>query len=307
MTALPSVSVVVPVLNGAATIGDMLNALTTQSPRPSELEIIVVDNGSTDRTPEIVSGYPGVELLSESRKGPAPARNAGLRAARNDIVLHCDADTLPTRSWVAQLASCFLDRDAHLAAGKTLNFPPSTPAERYLATAQLYEVESNITRPVLPFVASMNMGVRRSSALAIGGWTDEMITAEDVDFSTRILERFPGEIRYAPGAVLFHRNRTTDAALKKLAWTYGEGVADTYRRYPTVLKWGLKQYAGVASTLVERATAPAWLRIQAALGRSNAEQLQHARYHRMWAWWFWAGFASFRRHHEYRPVPGKLS
>src|SRR4029079_17879853 len=178
VTALPSVSFVVPVLNGEATIGDMLKALTSQSPKPRELEIIVVDNGSTDRTREIVSGYPSVMLLSESIKGPSAARNAGLRAAKNDIILHCDADTLPTRSWIASLASCFLDEDAHLAAGKTLSFPPTTPVERYLATSQFYEAESNIWRSVLPFVASMNMGVRRSSALAIGGWTNEMMTAE---------------------------------------------------------------------------------------------------------------------------------
>jgi Glycosyltransferases involved in cell wall biogenesis len=304
VVTLPSVSVVVPVFNGERTIGDMLKALTSQSPKPRDLEIIVVDNGSTDATREIVERYDGVTLLHESRRGPAPARNTGLRAANNEIVLHCDADTLPSRGWIAALTRVFTDPAVHLAAGKTLSFPPKTAPERYLAVAQVYEAEKNINRPVLPFVASMNMGVRRESALAIGGWTNEMMTAEDVDFSTRLLARFPGPIAYAPAAVLFHRNRTSDAALKKQAWTYGEGVADTYQRYPQVASWGIKQYAGLARTLVGRTIAPSLLRVASVVGIPTDSNVEHAHYHRMWTWWFWGGFASFYRNREYRPMWG---
>jgi glycosyltransferase involved in cell wall biosynthesis len=304
MRVLPSVSVVIPVLNGAATIGDMLQALVSQFPVPQEFEIIVADNGSTDTTLEIVTRFPQVIVIGESRRGPAAARNAGLRAARHDVILHCDADTLPTRRWVAELAACFGDESAHIAAGKTLNYPPATPAERYLATAQLYEAEFNISRPVLPFVASMNMAVRRTSALAIGGWNEEMRTSEDVDFSTRLLARFPSPIRLAPAAVLFHRNRSSDAGLKKQAWTYGEGVADTYRRYPGVVPWGAKQYAHLLPNLAGRSLAPLWLAAGRTLGFANESEVEHAHYHRMWTWWFWGGFFSFQRHGKYRPMWG---
>lgn len=304
MRELSSVSVVIPVLNGAATIGDMLQALVTQAPAPRELEIIVVDNGSTDTTLEVVSRFPQVVLLKESRRGPAAARNAGLRAARHDVILHCDADTLPTRKWVAELVRCFDDANVHIAAGRTLNFPPGTPAERYLATAQLYEAEININRPVLPFVASMNMAVRRETALAIGGWNEEMMTSEDVDFSTRLLSRYPSPIRYAPWAVLFHRNRSSDDALRRQAWTYGEGVADTYRRYPGVIPWGVAQYIHLLPSLIIRSLAPPWLRAGCIFGVTSEGDVTHAHYHRMWTWWFWGGFFSFRRHGKYRPMWG---
>lgn len=300
MRSLPSVSVVVPVLNGEATIGDMLRAITACSPRPTQLEIIVVDNGSTDATPEIASRYEGVTLLAEPRRGAAAARNTGLRHAAGEVILHCDADTLPTLRWIAELASRFIDPQVNLAAGRTLNFPPTTPAERYLAGFQLYDAEVNINRPVLPFAASMNMAVRRSAALAIGGWNEEMMTSEDVDFCTRVLARYPAAICYAPNAVLFHRNRSSDAALKRQAWSYGEGVADTYRRYPDVVPWGGVQYAQLTRNLISRSLAPLWWRARSAFSTGDRNEAERASYHRMWTWWFWRGFFSFQRSGKYR-------
>ena len=299
MQSLPSVSIVVPVLNGETTIGDMLRAIAANSPRPSQLEIIVVDNGSTDTTREIVSRYPDVTLLSESRRGPSAARNTGLRHATGEVILHCDADCLPTRRWTAELAACFSDGRVNLAAGQTLSFPPTTAVERYLA-ALLYDASVTISRSVLPFVPSMNMAVRRSAALAIGGWNEEMMTSEDVDFSTRLLARYAEPIFYAPDALLFHRNRASDAALRRQAWTYGEGVADTYRRYPHVVPWGAMQYARVLRNMVLRSLAPLWWRARSRFSAEGEIEAERASYHRMWSWWYWRGFFSFRRSGKYR-------
>jgi len=300
MTSLPSVSVVLPVLNGAATISDTLDSLMAQSPVPASMEIIVVDNGSTDATREIVSRYSAVTLIQEQRRGPAAARDAGLRAARGEVILYCDADTLLTRKWVGELCRCFSDSRVMLAAGCTLSYPPVTPADHYLSTMQVYEAESNIARPVLPFAASVNLGVRREAALSIGGWDAEMMTSEDVDFCTRLIARYPGPIAYAPKAVLFHRASFSDTALKRKAWTYGEGLADIYRRYPSIVPWGAAQYVHLAARVVTQSAAPSWLRLQSALGRAPEINVRNARYHRVWTWWFWAGFFSFRRSGKYR-------
>jgi glycosyltransferase involved in cell wall biosynthesis len=287
------------VLNGAATIGHTLKALTTQRPIPSEYEIIVVDNGSTDGTAQIVGAYPSVILLTASRRGPAAARNVGLRSARGDIVLHCDADTLPSRRWVAELAALFRDESIHIAAGKTLSFPPSTPVERYFERARLFDTEFDTNRPILPFAGGVNLAVRRSSALAIGGWTEEMVTAEDVDFCTRMLARFPGKIVVATAAVLFHRNRQTDAAFKNQAWTYGEGAADIYARHSNLVTWGFTQYARVATTLLARTFAPIMTRVRTWFGKATHSDVEFFAHQRIWTWWFWAGFMSFRRHGQY--------
>jgi hypothetical protein len=172
--------------------------------------------------------------------------------------------------------------------------------EHYLAATQLYDAEVNIVRPVLPFVASMNMGVRRAAALAVDGWNEDMMTSEDVDFSTRLLAKFPSKIGYAPAAVLLHRNRSTEKALKRQAWTYGEGVADTYRRYPAVIEWGFAQYVSLVPNVTARVIAPVLLRVRQWLNQATASEVQYARYHRMWTLAFWAGFFSFFRRGEYR-------
>ena len=103
----PIVSVVIPVYNGSATIGDTLRSLQAQSGAPA-FEVIVVDNGSTDATREVVSRF-DVTLLDEVTRGPAAARNRGLRDARADIVAHCDADTVLTRRWLSELVEPLRD------------------------------------------------------------------------------------------------------------------------------------------------------------------------------------------------------
>jgi glycosyltransferase involved in cell wall biosynthesis len=291
--SLPSASIVVPVLNGAATLGDMLNALRQQTPTPNDLEIIVVDNGSSDGTRAIADRFP-VILLEERKRGPAAARNRGLSRARGEVVVHLDADTLPTRRWLAEILAPFCDPRTVLVAGRSLSFPPKTPAERYLSRFQLYDAEKNINRAVLPFAASMNMAVRRRAANAIGGWCEAMMTSEDVDFCTRLLRHYPRPIVYARRAVLFHRNRNDDHGLQRQAWTYGEGVADTYRRYPQQLSWGPAQYGRLAWNLAARKLRPPCLRFARRLGFATSEDVEYAHYHWMWTWFFWRGFFSFR-------------
>ena len=299
MNGPPSVSVVIPVLDGASTVGDTLRALLAQSGAPADREVIVVDNGSTDGTPDVVRQF-DVTLLEESRRGPAAARNRGLRAARGEVIAHLDADTLPTRRWLAEITAPFADPMVHLAAGETVNFRSDSALDRYYARSGLFDSKSNIHREVMPFAASGNMAVRRSSALAIDGWNDEMITAEDVDFSHRLLRRFRSEIAYRPAAVLFHRNGGTREELRRQAWRYGEGAADLYRRYPDVLPWGTRQYLHLVRNLASHGIAPALLGVGRRLGIASPEDVEYAEYHWLWSRTFWRGFFSMYRGGERR-------
>jgi glycosyltransferase involved in cell wall biosynthesis len=286
----PRVSVVVPVLNGAATIESMLHALVAQADASIDAELIVVDNGSTDDTAAIVARFPRVTLLHESRRGPAAARNCGLRAARGEIIVHLDADTLPTRRWLAGIIAPFADPAVTIAVGRTLCFCPSTPAERYIAAAGLYESERMISRPPFVFAASLNMAVCRAAALAVGGWCEELMTAEDVDFSQRVLALYPGPIAYAPDAVLFHRVRSTAAQLRRLASSYGRGVAQMYLRYPDKARWDIGKTAIVARRLFTRTLTPPLFAVGHALRLVDAARLEFATYHRLWSYHFSLGF-----------------
>jgi len=283
-----SVSVIVPVLNGSRTIGGTLRCLVTQSPKPENLEIIVVDNGSTDNTVEIVKRF-DVALLHEEKQSPGAARNRGLRAAKGEIVVHLDADTMPTRNWLAEMLKPFSESAVMVVGGKTLPFLPKTPAERYVAASGLYDPENHIRREIFPFVPSLNLAVRRDAALAIGGWSEELKTAEDVDFCHRLLRTFPQRrMAYQPSAVLFHRNRRTDGEMKEQARTYGQGAAEIYRRYPEVARWDLAKSVHLARIMVARLVMPLLLKIRFA----SAEEVEFAKYRKFWTYWFWRGFFS---------------
>jgi glycosyltransferase involved in cell wall biosynthesis len=294
MTGLPTVSVVLPVRNGATTIGDTLAALEAQAVRPPGYELLVVDNGSDDRTQDIVRAH-GVTPLEEPTPGPSAARNCGLRSARGDVVACLDADTVPSRRWLAALVSAFADPTVLFVAGRTLPFPPRTPAERYVAAAGVFDAERLVRRTSFPYAPSLNMAVRRDAAMAIGGWAEELTTAEDVDFAFRLLRRWNTTIGFQPDAVLFHRNRSSDEALRRQAWTYGEGVAHMYARHPDELRWDGVKSLRVVGWLAMRSVAPGVLAVGRALGQVSPERLEFARYHRLWTWSFWRGFASAYR------------
>ncbi len=92
-----TVSIIVPVHNGAATIGRCLDSLLNQD--FPVLEVIVVDDGSTDGTPDLVKA-PATLIRAGGQKGAGAARNAGARAARGDVLMFTDADVVAPKNWV---------------------------------------------------------------------------------------------------------------------------------------------------------------------------------------------------------------
>ena len=301
MNGAPSVSVVIPVLNGAATIGDTLTGLTHQAPSSFTAEILVVDNGSTDATRAIVEQFP-VELLTETTPGPAAARNRGLHAARGAIVAHLDADTLPTRHWLAEIAAPFADRNVTQVAGRMVSYRPSTPAERYYSQCFLDREEENARAEGFPFAAAGNMAVRRDAALAVGGWDEEFRVGQDVDLSHRLLQRFATPIRYQPGALVFVRTSRTVAELKGRAFKYGQGRAKLWLQYRDAAAWGPRRAARVTASLAVSAVWPYLLSAARVAGYATDQDVQTARCHRAWNWSLWRGFASMVRHGEWRQL-----
>ena len=135
--SLPFVSVVVPVRNGEETIGVCLRALLATDYPLDRREILVVDNGSTDRTAELIHPFP-VRRLWEPERGASNARNRGIRDSRGEIVAFIDADCGATKRWLREMVHCFEDDCVGGVAGEILAYPPRSPAERYMAVHHPY-------------------------------------------------------------------------------------------------------------------------------------------------------------------------
>ncbi|PYO71704.1 MAG: glycosyl transferase, partial [Gemmatimonadetes bacterium] len=109
----PRVSVVVCSYNGARTIGDCLDGLARLD--YPDYEVIVVDDGSTDRAAVIARRYP-VVVIQTHNQGLALARNVGLKEATGEIVAYIDDDARPDPQWLRYLAATFMST-AHAGVG----------------------------------------------------------------------------------------------------------------------------------------------------------------------------------------------
>lgn len=250
---VPSVSVVIPVLNGEATIGRCLSALVHSDYPKDRFEILLVDNGSTDRTAEIAQQYP-VALLSEPLRGPARARNRGIRASRGKILAFTDADCLATTGWIREVAKPFARADVGAVAGEILPFPPSTPAERHAARIRHLSPERYLRRPIFPFAVTANLAFRREVFSQVGLFDPTSPRGgESTDFCTRFFRETGLRLELAPRAIVFHRHRRTARELFWQHWGYGRGHAFLYWKYREDLPWGLEQTRQVYADLLKTA------------------------------------------------------
>lgn len=289
MSDRPTASIVIPVLNGEATIGDTLRALHAQAGGLEGVEIIVVDNGSTDATIAVVSGYP-VRILHEAVRGVSAARNHGLREARGEVYINVDADTVPSRVWLREMLAAFSDPSVILVGGRILSLPPQNAVERYIDQSGLHQPQYSIENPVMPFVVGCNLAVRRTAAIAVGGWNEALPRGDDVDFSTRLLRHFDTRIHYQPSATLFHRHRVDEEGLCRQAWGYGHGMALLYPLYPEQLDWNRWKLLHIARILATRFLTEGWTTAGHRLGWVSGDRREFAHYHRKWGWYFWRGF-----------------
>jgi hypothetical protein len=161
----PLVSVIVPALNAAATLGRTLHALDQQR-LDGEYEVIVVDNGSSDGTFELASGWgPPVTVLgNRATEGVGAARNRGVKVAHANILAFTDADCFPTPDWLAAGLRAIEDADLIQGAVEPDPAAPRRPFDRSL-----------VVRGESGWYQSANLFVRRELFEALGGFEDWIV------------------------------------------------------------------------------------------------------------------------------------
>lgn len=202
-------SVIIPAYNAEDTIGHCLSALLNQSLPREAYEIIVVDDGSTDGTRDVLGRYPGVRLIEQANQGPAAARNLGVREARGDIVLFTDADCEPTPDWIERLTVPF--RDLEVAGAKGVyRTRQKEPVARFVQLEYEDKYARMARQDRIDFVDTYSAAYGRDVFLANGGFDPLFPTAcvEDQEFSFR-LARKGYRLVFVPQAVVYHRHDAT--------------------------------------------------------------------------------------------------
>ncbi|MBI2456225.1 MAG: glycosyltransferase [candidate division NC10 bacterium] len=231
-----TVTVIVPVFNARRTVDGCLQALGRLTP-PAD-QVILVDNGSTDgsyeRLAAFANGRPGVMLLREARRGPAPARNAGIRAAAGEILAFLDSDCVAEPGWLGALLPAFEDPTIGAAAGRLGWTPPETLAELFssLFTLQSPGAGARYARwtPGGGGFPTANLAVRRRLAEELGGFAENTIAGEDHDLCARIYAA-GYTLQYLPEAVVQHHHRVTFRAMLRQGFVFGQGHPFLIRRH----------------------------------------------------------------------------
>ncbi|BCS31464.1 hypothetical protein TBR22_A06650 [Luteitalea sp. TBR-22] len=225
----PRVSVVVCSFNGARTIEDTCRGLLALD--YPHFEVIVVDDGSTDRTASIAERY-GLRVIRTVNQGLSAARNVGWQAANGSIVAYIDDDAYPDRDWLMHLAATFA-RTTHAALGGPNIAPRHDPLlAQCVANAPGGPVHVLLDDRVAEHVPGCNLAVRRSVLEAIGGFdTQFRVAGDDVDLCWRIQER-GWTVGFVPGAMVWHHRRASLRAYWRQQKGYGKAEALLERKWP---------------------------------------------------------------------------
>ncbi len=240
---MPDISVIVPVYNSAATIERCIDALR-KIKHPS-FEVILVDDGSTDTTKDMVAKANGEKFrcFGKENGGPASARNYGVRRAKGKILAFTDSDCIVNNNW--------------LKAAQKLFSSGVVGVEGRIDTDRL----STLTQSVLSHggrYLTANMFYRKDAFMK--EMFDErykMAFREDTDLAIRMMKR--GKIVYADGARVYHvpRDVTLTTLKKKQKMYYYEALftrkngkdADRYRTYSLVHNPYLRAFAALAALI----------------------------------------------------------
>jgi GT2 family glycosyltransferase len=240
-----SISIVIPTFNGASRIGNCLNALLQQT-AGRDVEVLVVNDGSTDNTAEVVARYPGVRLITQINAGPAAARNHGAREARGTILLFTDDDCVPMSGWLDAMLAPFNDPEVVGAKG-IYRTQQKRLAARFVQIEYEDKYHLMAGLSTIDFIDTYSAAFRRDRFLEMNGYDTSfpVACAEDVELSYRMSAR-GWKMKFAPAAIVYHTHPDTFSSYLKKKYKFafwrvlavrknpGKGVKDSHT--PQIMK-----------------------------------------------------------------------
>lgn len=228
--ATVKMSVVLPVMNGVPHLASQLESIARQE-APFPWETIVVDNGSSDGTWEVVASFEEclsrLLVLEEPVRGKSNALNRGAEAARGELLVFLDQDDVIAPGYLAAMAEA-LDVYPFVASRLDDTLLNADSLRRSRPRTQ----SDGVGNPFgfLPCATGCSIGIRRSVFQEVGGFDPSIQISDDVDFSWRVqLTGYP--LAFAPEAVLHYRYRSTLREIFGQARSYGTAGPALYKRY----------------------------------------------------------------------------
>jgi cellulose synthase/poly-beta-1,6-N-acetylglucosamine synthase-like glycosyltransferase len=228
------ISFVIPAYNEENYIGECLRALLAEVKRCNfEVEIIVVNNNSTDKTGEIAASFLGVKVVDEPRKGLVQARHTGFTASTGDLIANVDADTKIPKGWIKKVLDEF-GNDQKLAALSgpyvyyDLPFFTSLVVKVFYFFGYMTYVFNRFVFKKSGMIQGGNFVLRRSALEKIGGFNTNIdFYGEDTDIARRMQKT--GKVKFTFDLPMY----TSGRRIMK------EGIVKTGFRYAINYFWML--------------------------------------------------------------------
>ncbi len=226
------ISVIIPAYNAEKTISRCLNGFRKQTVPSTSYEIIVVDDGSTDGTADIVKQFP-VRYLHQENSGPASARNYGASLSKAEIILFTDADCIPDSHWIEEMIKPFHDTNTMAVKGAY-----ETRQKEIVARFAQIEFEERFTlleeAETTDMVDTYSAGYRHHIFQKLGGFDTRFPVAnnEDTELSYR-MEALQLKMIFSPKAIVQHLGHP-DSVLRyaRLKFSRGYWRMVVYKQFP---------------------------------------------------------------------------
>jgi glycosyltransferase involved in cell wall biosynthesis len=226
----PKVSVVVACYNGERTLKTCLESLCRLN--YPDYEVILVDDGSTDSTPEIAKAFPNVRRVRQENYGLSVARNTGIATATGEIVAFTDADCRADEDWLYYLVGGLQSGEFVGIGGHNLLPPDDSRVAAAVLVSPGGPAHVMLTDREAEHVPGCNMAFYKWALEEIGGFDPVFARAgDDVDVCWRLQER-GYKIGFSHAGFVWHYRRSTVAAYLKQQAGYGEAEALLMRKHP---------------------------------------------------------------------------
>lgn len=225
------ISLIIPAFNASKTVAACLQACRAQKlPPEARLQIILVDDGSTDSTSQLAEGF-GVQVVAHPRqRGAAAARNSGLAAATGEIILFTDADCVPQENWVMEMIRPFANPAIMGCKGIYTTRQPQLVA-RFVQIEYEDKYDLLRTQPFIDFIDTYSAGYRAAVLRDCGGFDEAVQYVEDQELSFR-LAAAGHKMVFQSTAVVAHKHSDTVWRYLRKKVMIGYWKSQIMRRYP---------------------------------------------------------------------------
>lgn len=202
-----NISIIIPAFNEEKYIGKTLESIKHVDTNGFDVEIIVVDNNSVDKTAEVAREF-GATVYTITSPGVGFARQYGLKRAKGDIVLYTDSDTVAPKDWITRHVTALQRSGVSCTFGSFRVSGKVTPFSFHANYLQPYWIGWVNTLLGIPTASGQNIAFWKDLALKAGGFDENLKIFEDIDFAIRLKKM--GKVVYLGDSIVHTSGRRSN-------------------------------------------------------------------------------------------------